>query len=77
MKCTICKRGATRPGETDVALQRDGATVIVRHVPAEVCQNCGEAYVSQEVSRTLLGQAEQALAAGVVVSIREYRPAVA
>jgi len=77
MKCVICKHGETRPGTTSVTLQRDGATVVVRNVPAEVCSNCGEAYLSEELSRELLAQAEEALRAGVLVDIREFAPATA
>jgi len=58
-----------------VTLQCGGATAVVRGVPAEVCGNCGEAYLSEEVSRGLLAQAEQVLQAGVVVAIREFSPA--
>ncbi len=72
MKCTICKNGDTRKGVTSITLQRDGATFVVRDVPADICQNCGEAYVSQNVSRTLLKRCELSLKSGVLVNISEY-----
>ena len=72
MKCVICKQGETRPGKTTVTLQRDGTTLVVVNVPAEVCENCGEAYVDEATAGELLRRAEEATRAGVVLDIREY-----
>ncbi len=72
MKCVICKQGETRPGKTTVTLQRDGTTLVVVNVPAEVCENCGEAYVEEATAREILERAEEAARAGVVLDIREY-----
>ncbi len=49
-----------------------GAALVVRKVPAQICDNCGEAYVSAEVTRSLLQSAREALRAGVEVDIREF-----
>ena len=72
MKCTICKNGDTRKGVTSITIQRDGATFVVRDVPADICQNCGEAYVSQNVSRALLKRCDLSVKCGVLVNISEY-----
>lgn len=72
MKCVVCKHGQTRESRTTVTLERNGAALVVRHVPAEVCENCGEAYVSAEVTRSLLAFAVETLRAGVELDIREF-----
>ena len=72
MKCVVCKRGETHAGHTTVTLEREGAALVVRNVPAEVCANCGEAYVAAEVTRKLLDAARQALRRGVQVDVREF-----
>jgi len=72
MKCVVCKHGETRPGHTTVTLEKGGATLVIRKVPAEVCENCGEAYVSAEVTRSLLENARQTLRGRVEVDIREF-----
>jgi YgiT-type zinc finger domain-containing protein len=72
MKCVVCKHGETRPGKTTVTLERGGVTLVVKSVPAQICDNCGEAYVDEEVSRQLIGTADQALQAGVQVDVREF-----
>jgi YgiT-type zinc finger domain-containing protein len=74
MKCVVCRHGETHPGRTTVTLEKNGGALVVRHVPAEVCENCGEAYVSAEVTRSLLASATETLRAGVEVDIREFAP---
>ena len=46
MKCVVCKQAETRPGVTTVTFERGDSTFVVREVPAQVCPNCGEDYVS-------------------------------
>ncbi|HHR85384.1 MAG TPA: YgiT-type zinc finger protein, partial [Candidatus Acetothermia bacterium] len=47
-------------------------TLVIRNVPAEVCENCGEAYVDEITSREILHCAEEAASAGVMVDVREH-----
>ena len=42
MKCVICKYGETEPGTTTITLERDNTTLVIKNVPADVCQYCGE-----------------------------------
>jgi YgiT-type zinc finger domain-containing protein len=74
MKCVICKQGETQPGHTTVTLERDRTVLVFRNVPAEVCANCGEAYVSEETTAQLLEEAEEAVQARVQVGVRELTP---
>jgi len=72
MKCVICKHGETAPGTSTVALDREGVTLVVRNVPADICQTCGEAYFSEEITRWVLETAEKAACAGAHVDVREF-----
>jgi YgiT-type zinc finger domain-containing protein len=72
MKCVICKGGETRPGTTTVTLERDGSTIVVKGVPARVCEGCGEEYMEEAVASRLLALAEDAAKTGVQVEVREY-----
>ena len=58
MKCIVCKHGNTEPGTMTATLERGDTTIVVKEVPADVCDNCGEEYLSQEISTQLLKQAE-------------------
>lgn len=77
MKCTVCKQGQTSPGHTTVTLERGGTLLVFRRVPADICNNCGEAYVAEAEADRLLRAAEEAASAGVQVDVRELAPAMA
>lgn len=62
-------------GTTTVTLERDGTTLVLRRVPAEVCTNCGEAYVDEAISAEIVRLGEEAAAAGVQVDVRDYAAA--
>ena len=72
MKCLICKVGETRPGRATVTLERNLTTLVIKNVPADICANCGEEYVSSETTELLLKTAEEAVKSGVQVSVRDY-----
>ena len=72
MKCVVCKIGSTQPGRTSVTIEREGTTLVFKAVPAEVCGNCGEAYVAEEVTRQILASAEHAAHSGVQVGVQEF-----
>jgi hypothetical protein len=47
-------------------------TLVFKGVPAQVCRNCGEAYVGQVTTRKLLQDAEKAAGSGVQVDVRKF-----
>ena len=75
MKCLICKQAETCPGVTTVTLERDGLTLVVKEVPAQVCPNCGESYVDEDASAQLLEKAEEMVRSGTLVDVRQFVPA--
>ena len=77
MKCIFCKTGETRPGTTTVTFDQDDELVVIRHVPAEVCDNCGEGYVDENVAALVLEEAKAARREGLPVVIREFAPIAA
>ncbi len=72
MKCIVCHQGETRDGSTTVTFTRDRSTLVVRDVPAEVCENCGEAYVDEVTTRHLLEMAACLHEPGTSVVLRDY-----
>jgi YgiT-type zinc finger domain-containing protein len=72
MKCVICKVGETQPGRATVTLERNGTTLVIKNVPADVRANCEEEYVNAETTELLLRTAEEAIRSGVQVSVRNY-----
>jgi YgiT-type zinc finger domain-containing protein len=72
MKCLICQNGMTVRGETTVTLERGSTTLVIKGVPAEVCENCGEAYVDEVTTTALLDEIKTAAQLGVDVEVRRY-----
>ena len=72
MKCTICKSGELAPGQVTVTLERKGAIIIVKGVPAKVCQQCGEYYLDEATTRRLYEQAEKALERNAELEVLRY-----
>ena len=72
MKCIVCRHGDTHEGFTTVTFHSDGRTLVVNEVPADVCENCGEAYVPDNVTEQLLHIASEARKAQAQVLVRDY-----
>jgi len=72
MKCVICKTGETHPGRVTVALHRGDTTVVVKGVPADVCDACGEYYLDDGVAQRLSTLAEEAANRHAEVEILRY-----
>jgi len=61
MKCVICKVGDTAPGKATVTMTRGESATVIKNVPADICGNCGEYYLSEEISSQTLQMAEEAV----------------
>jgi YgiT-type zinc finger domain-containing protein len=72
MECVVCRNGNTKDGNATVTLERRGVTLVVRSVPAQVCENCGEEYVGEEEATRLLSLAEEAVRGGTQLEVRDY-----
>ena len=72
MNCVICKHGETFPGQTNEVLQRGETTVVIKNVPAEICDNCGEYYLSTEITGRVLALAENAFTQGAEIEILRF-----
>ena len=75
MKCMICKHGETKKGTTTVTLEKGGSTIVFKEVPAHICDNCGEKYIDDSVTKELLSKAREIVESGVEIDIRKYEVA--
>lgn len=74
MKCALCRTGETEPGKTTETYELGSAVVVLRGVPADVCQQCGEAYTDEATTREIERIVDRARRAGAIV-IQEYQAA--
>ncbi|MCY4387418.1 MAG: type II toxin-antitoxin system MqsA family antitoxin [Desulfurellaceae bacterium] len=72
MKCAICRNGTATDGHTTIALEREQTTVVFKKVPAQICDNCGEEYVSAGVNEALLNQAQAEWERGITLEILDF-----
>ena len=72
MKCVICRHGETTPGTATVTVEQGTVTLVMRQVPAEVCEVCGEEYVSEGTTRHILETAATASRNGVCFEVRDF-----
>ncbi len=69
MECVICKNGKTSKGKVTVTLERNGSIVAIKNVPANVCDNCGEYYLSEKMTREVLKRANDAVKKGAEIEV--------
>ncbi len=72
MKCAICKNGNTVEGQVTMVLDREQATFVFKEVPAQICDNCGEEYLSAETNKEFLRLANDAFNRGVSLELLKY-----
>ena len=75
MNCPICKTGKMAPGFATVVLTRGDSTVVIKEVPATVCDDCGEYYLDEEATRIVYARSEELVAAGTDVSVLRFQVA--
>lgn len=72
MECTICKTGEMKDGKVTVTLQRGDSIIVIKSVPASVCENCGEYTLSESVTRKIMNSAEKAVANNAEIEVLQY-----
>lgn len=63
MQCTECKTGEVSEGTTKVSLHSEETSIVVKDVPAPVCDQCGVYYMTPVMTNkmtTIIEAAEQA-----------------
>jgi YgiT-type zinc finger domain-containing protein len=51
-RCDLCG-GQLKPGQTTLEIWRGAEMLVIKDVPADVCEQCHEAYISADVSERL------------------------
>ena len=72
MKCQLCKNGTTEKGSVTVTFERGSTVVLIKNVPAEICENCGEYYLDEKTTYNILAKAEVAAKNNAEVEILQY-----
>jgi YgiT-type zinc finger domain-containing protein len=70
--CVMCRTGSLKPGVTTVTLHRGNTVLVVKNVPADVCNQCGEPYLDENVADRISRLADDAVKRGAEVEILRY-----
>lgn len=73
--CPICKNGDLKPGAVTVTLERDGAIVLLKNVPAKVCDNCTSYFLDSQTTRRVLEKGENSLKNGAELEVLQLQAA--
>jgi YgiT-type zinc finger domain-containing protein len=76
MKCAICKHGETTTGFTTIVLEKGETTLIFKKVPAQICDNCGEEYISSKTNQEILKKAKHEINKGIALELLNFQPSL-
>jgi len=60
MKCSICHMGTCHAGVTEELFNKNDRLIILKDLPAMVCDNCGAKLFSEDTSRIILQNLKEA-----------------
>ena len=72
MFCLICRQAELINGFTSTPFERDEFRLLIRNIPAQVCPNCGEAIVDEDVALHSLEKADVIFEQGIMEGACEY-----
>jgi len=75
MTCPICNHAQTVHGVTTLLFQKDSFTIIVKDVPAEICNHCDESFLFENVSKKVIELTRNGKADGTAVKMFHYAEA--
>jgi len=75
MECVICKNGTTEEGLVSLSMEKNAAIIVFKNVPALICNNCGDYYLTEETTKILLEKASRAFEKGVEFEIINFKTA--
>jgi len=76
MKCTLCKANLTK-GKVNHIVDLGDGIIIIKNVPANICNQCGEYYVDTQIALKLESIIEEVKKNKVEVFIVSYNEMVA
>ncbi len=74
MKCPLC-RGEMKEGKTSLPYEVGEKLIVLRNVPALICEQCGEVFIKMEVAKEAERLLNTAIANGMLLGFVEYAKA--
>ena len=74
--CVFCK-GDLKPSTTTYTVNINDNVIIIKNVPCEECQQCGEQYFSTSVTKHIENIVDQLKNVSVEITVLDYNKQVA
>ncbi|MDP2211720.1 MAG: type II toxin-antitoxin system MqsA family antitoxin [Candidatus Aquicultor sp.] len=74
MKCPTCG-GTVKRSTTNLPIELETGLLYVKHVPADICEQCGEVFMPDDVAAKLEGIVEAAKKQKVEIEVVDYQGA--
>jgi YgiT-type zinc finger domain-containing protein len=72
MNCPLCK-SKMNEGTTVLTFKMgDEQILIIKDVPALICEQCGEEYIDLQISKNVEKQVNKAIADGISIGVLSY-----
>jgi len=75
MDCPVCQVGTVEPGQKTLFFEKNGRYAIVQNVVCDVCDTCGEAYLSPDVAQEVMTQVREMTSSTQLVEVAQARAA--
>ena len=73
-KCAICG-GNKKNGETTITIDKGKVLIVFRHVPALICEKCGESWLEDTTSAKLENLKSKLVKIGAEIEIIDFASA--
>lgn len=75
MKCVICKSGTMLRGQVTVTLEKAGSIILIKEVPAMVCDVCEHYYLDEKIAEEVLKRGNDGLSKGTELEVLKLKDA--
>jgi len=75
MKCVICKTGTMHEGQVTVTLENNGSIILIKEVPAFICDVCEHYYLDEVISGEVLKRGKEGLLKGAELEVMKLKVA--
>jgi YgiT-type zinc finger domain-containing protein len=75
MECVICKSGNMYEGKVTVTLEKNGSIILIKEVPAHICNVCEHYYLDEKITGEVLKRGTEGLLKGAELEVMKLKVA--
>jgi len=75
MNCVICKTGTMYEGQVTVTLEKNGSIILIKEVPAHICDVCEHYYLDEAITGEVLKRGKEGLLKGAELEVLKLKVA--